>query len=101
MEETSHQIVSLPTFRKDCSKWVGWCRHTGGRVWVSRHGRLDAALVPMDQCERLERFESRSLAEERRRMEMAYSRWKRALADGGEADLAPFDWDAVGVDDGF
>ncbi|KNG95197.1 type II toxin-antitoxin system Phd/YefM family antitoxin [Pseudaestuariivita atlantica] len=89
-----YQIVPLTDFRRDCSRWTGWVRSEGGRVWISRHGRCEAALVPMFQCERLEKFERRSLADERARIEACYARWKRAMTD--EDGFTPFEWGEFG-----
>ena len=75
-----HRIASLTVFRRNATTLTEWVRHSGGRVWITKHGRSVAAVVPMYQCERLEEWEMRSLAAERRRMELAYAKWKAVKA---------------------
>ena len=81
---SEYRIISLTEFRRDATRQTEWVRHQGGRVWISKHGRLVCAVVPMDQCQLLEDFEGRSLAEERRRLERLYRRWK-AVKNGDES----------------
>ncbi|MGY3438934.1 MULTISPECIES: hypothetical protein [unclassified Marinovum] len=75
-----YRISPLSDYRKHCSQLTGWVEHMGGRLWLTKHGRFVAAVVPFFHCERLEEWERRSLAEERRRLEDNYEKWKRVKA---------------------
>ncbi|WP_319824363.1 type II toxin-antitoxin system Phd/YefM family antitoxin [Thalassovita sp.] len=89
---TPHRIISLTEFRQAAGDGMNWVQHQGNRLWITRHGRAAAALVPMNQCELLETWETRSLKEERHRMERMYARWKRVKArDPGAAGR--FSWE--------
>ena len=96
MTVAPYRIVPLTDFRRDCAKEVDWVRHMGGRVWLTRHGKIVAAVVPNFQCEMLERFERHSLAEERARIERNYARFKAAKAGQDPDEVAPFDWGRYG-----
>ncbi|MDF1803212.1 hypothetical protein [Thalassovita sp.] len=87
-----YRIASLSEFRRNTAQHAGWVQHAGGRLWLTRHGRTVAALVPMHQCQMLETWESRSLEEERRRYERSYSRWKAIKAQEPGSD-EPFIWE--------
>lgn len=90
-----YRIVPLSEFRRHASREVAWVRHMGGRVWLTYHGRQVAAVVPVNQCELLETWESRSLDEERRRMEELYQRWKAIKARAPDSK-EPFPWEISG-----
>lgn len=90
-----HRILSLTEFRAEASHWCRWVAHEEGRIWITRHGRVAAALVPVAQCRMLERFELRSLDQERARMEAMYARWRRVkCATDGDAATEAFAWSA-------
>ncbi len=91
MNPHSHRTCSITQLRKDAAGLTDWVRHTGGHLWIAKHGRLIAGIVPMGDCEKLETWRNRSLAEERRRMEESYARWKRVKALSQNGDR--WDWD--------
>ena len=84
MPQSPHRITSLTEYRADCAALTGWVQHMGGRLWLTKHGKFVAAVVPVFQCERLEEWERLSLADTRRRMEEDYRRWKRVKAVSGK-----------------
>lgn len=86
MNISEYRITSLSEFRTNTARMTGWVQHMGGRLWLTRHGKFVAALVPVFQCQRLEEWERRSLAEERARMELRYQKWKRVKAVTREAE---------------
>lgn len=86
MNISEYRITSLSEFRTHTAQMTGWVQHMGGRLWLTRHGKFVAALVPVYQCQRLEEWERRSLAEERARMELRYQKWKRVKAVTREAE---------------
>lgn len=89
------KTVPLVQLRRKASALINWVEFEQGRVWVTRHGKVAAVLVPLQQCEQLERFELRSLEEERLRMQIAYRRWRRAVSAGdGDEESEPFAWTA-------
>ncbi|MFK7752633.1 MAG: hypothetical protein AB8B51_08795 [Sedimentitalea sp.] len=67
---------------------VAWVEATENRVWIKRHGKLAGALVPNSDCQALDRWEGRSLAEQKRRMDELWERWQR-VKSGGEVDHLP------------
>jgi len=86
--QSEYRILSLTDFRRNATRETEWVRHMGGRLWITKHGRQVCAVVPMHQCELIERWEGRSLAEERRRLEALYRRWKAIKAgDYESADM--------------
>lgn len=87
---TPYRITSLTEFRQSCGDGMHWVHGMGNRLWITRYGRAVAALVPMHQCELLETWETRSLREERTRMEDNYRRWKRVK--GATDEPALFNW---------
>ena len=97
--QSEYRILSLTDFRRDATRQTEWVRHQGGRVWISKHGKLVCAVVPMFQCELLEKWESRSLAEERRRLELLYRRWK-AVKAGDEGSAEMLEWQLANCDHG-
>ncbi|MDP7150718.1 MAG: hypothetical protein QGI08_04925 [Paracoccaceae bacterium] len=99
MSMSEYRIVSLTEFRRDATRQTEWVRHQGGRVWISKHGKLVCAVVPMFQCQQLEDFEGRSLAEERRRLERLYQRWK-AVKNGDEDSAEMLLWQIQNDDSG-
>lgn len=86
MTMAEYRITSLSEFRANTAQMTGWVQHMGGRLWLTRHGKFVAALVPVFQCQRLEEWERRSLAVERARMELRYQKWKRVKAVTREAE---------------
>ena len=96
---SEYRILSLTEFRRDATRQTEWVRHQGGRVWISKHGKLVCAVVPMHQCQMLEDFEGRSLAEERRRLERLYKRWK-AVKNGDEDSAEMLLWQIQNSDRG-
>lgn len=88
---TPYRITSLTAFRQSTAEGMHWVHGQGNRLWITRYGRAVAALVPMHQCEQLEIWETRSLREERARLEDQYRRWKRLKGQGEEPAL--FNWD--------
>ncbi|WP_425041168.1 hypothetical protein [Primorskyibacter sp. S187A] len=90
------RIVSLTEFRHNTGPLMEWVETTGNRIWLKRYGRLVGAVVPMDQCEKLEAFEGRTLADRRRRLEEEYGAWKRMKALGHLDKDQPFDWEREG-----
>ena len=85
-----YQIVSFTEFRREATRLTAWVEHMGGRVWITKHGRAVCAVVPMNQCERLEKWEGSTLAQERERLELLYARWK-AVKEGDEEMQAKAD----------
>ena len=96
---SEYRILSLTEFRRDATRQTEWVRHQSGRVWISKHGKLVCAVVPMSQCQMLEDFEGRSLAEERRRLERLYRRWK-AVKNGDEGTAEALLWQIQNSDHG-
>ena len=92
-----YRLLPLTEFRRDCATQVNWVRHMGGRLWLTRHGKVVAAVVPNHQCEMLERFERNSLEEERARIERDYARFKAAKAGACPDEVAGFDWGRYGT----
>ncbi|MBR9653149.1 hypothetical protein [Thalassovita aquimarina] len=89
-----YRIVPVTEFRRDATKLTNWVLQSGGRVWITKHGTASCAVVPMFQCELLEKWEGRSLAEERRRLDRLYARWKAVKASEPGTDLPlPWDWE--------
>ncbi len=74
--QSQYCVKRLSEFRADTAGSVDWVRSMGGRIWLTRHGRGVAAVVPMFQCEMLETWEGATFNEERARMERDYARWK-------------------------
>ncbi|WP_116599153.1 type II toxin-antitoxin system Phd/YefM family antitoxin [Primorskyibacter marinus] len=90
--KTEYRITPLSSFRRDSGRLTEWVRHSGGRIWLTKHGKAVAAVIPMFQCERLETWENVSLAEKRRQMEEGYARWKAVKALSGDTAERDF-WD--------
>ena len=89
-----YRIVPVTEFRRDATKLPGWVEYQEGRVWITKHGKATCAVVPMRQCELLERWEGRSLAEERERLARLYKRWKAIKArEPGTGLHLPWDWE--------
>lgn len=99
MGMSEYRIISLTEFRRDATRQTEWVRHQGGRVWISKHGRMVCAVVPMFQCQMLEDFEGRSLAEERQRLERLYKRWK-AVKNGDDESAEMLLWEIQNSDQG-
>lgn len=94
MTHSPFRNVPLSDYRTHCARLTGWVQHMGGRLWLTRHGKFVAAVVPVHDCERLEEWERRSLAEERARMEAAYQKWKRVKAVTGRSGEIEGEWEA-------
>lgn len=87
---SEYRILLLTEFRRNATRETEWVRHMGGRLWITKHGCQVCAVEPMHQCELIERWEGRSLEEERRRLETIYRRWKAVKAgdhDSAEMEL--------------
>ncbi|WP_323785162.1 hypothetical protein [Thalassovita sp.] len=88
-----YRIIPVTEFRRDATRLSGWVQHRGGRIWITKHGAASCAVVPMEQCELLEKWEGRSLADERRRLDRLYAQWKAIKARDPGTDLPlPWDW---------
>jgi hypothetical protein len=74
-----YRILSVSEFGRTMVDNIGWVRHMGGRLWLTNHGRNVASVVPVYQCEMLERWDGLKLDEERRRIEAGYRRMERML----------------------
>jgi|GEM_PF-5049258 len=79
---TKLRIMSLSEFRANATQTTDWVRREGGRVWITKHGKSVCALVPLEQCEEIEKMEGRPRSEDRTRLETLYRHWKSAKNQG-------------------
>ncbi len=74
--------MSLTEFRADASAQVAWVAHMGGHVWIRKHGKVVAGVVPFYQLRMLDALDYGTTDPEvkRRMLEREYAAWKRAVA---------------------
>ncbi len=92
-ELTPYRMVSLTEFRRNASQLTNWVSYRGGRVWLLKHRRLVATVVTNADAERLDRWDGRSLEEQKRRMEILWNRWQRVKAGEILPDLPISFWE--------
>ena len=51
MPDAPYRSVPLSQYRKHCAHLTGWVQHMGGRLWLTKHGKFVAAVVPVFHCE--------------------------------------------------
>lgn len=93
MRPPLYKAVPITELRRNAAQLTDWVRHTGGHLWIAKHGSLVAGVVPMHDIDQLENFRRHTLAEHRARLEENYARWKRvkALSDKGDS----WDWETA------
>ncbi len=76
------RAMSLTEFRADASAQVAWVAQMGGQVWIRKHGKVVAGVVPFYQIRMLEALTHGTADPEARRrtIEREYAAWKRAVA---------------------
>lgn len=65
---TNSKWVTTTAFRKRMAYWINWVEFVGGRLWLTKNGKITAVLVTTSDVKKLERYENRTLDEERRRV---------------------------------
>jgi antitoxin (DNA-binding transcriptional repressor) of toxin-antitoxin stability system len=90
MELPDFRAMSLSQLRETASKEVRWVVDMGGHVWLSKHGKWVAGVVPFHDVQALEKLRGRDIEEHARDREREYVRMKAALAveswQGRESD---------------
>ncbi|MBV2358496.1 hypothetical protein KUH32_01800 [Thalassococcus sp. CAU 1522] len=89
--QSEFRAVPLTRFREQTAKHVDWVDRWGGHLWLSRHGRFVAGVVPFYQLELLAALEGRDETEARRRLEEEYTRFRAAKSVQARAEAARLD----------
>lgn len=91
--DTPARLIPMADLRARLGHEIAWVNDTGGRLWITRHGRAVAGLVTMAEVERLESWEVLSdhgLRELRRLWQRDYADW-RGGALRGQPPVRPVD----------
>lgn len=76
----AYRILPLSRFREEAGKSLTWVTREGGQIWLTRHGKAVAALIPLYQLEMLEAVLGLSEAERQERVAMEQVRFRAAKA---------------------
>ena len=76
----AYRVLPLSRFREEAGKSLTWVTREGGQIWLTRHGKAVAALIPLYQLEMLEAVLGLSEAERQERVAMEQVRFRAAKA---------------------
>ena len=74
------QVINLQDFRESLAAQVRWVEGRGAHVWITKHGKHVAAVIPIQHLRMLEALLSGTLDDKRAKLEREYTAWKRAVA---------------------
>jgi PHD/YefM family antitoxin component YafN of YafNO toxin-antitoxin module len=74
----AHRPVPVSRFREEIAKHMAWVEHEGGFVWLTRHGRHVAAVIPFYQLEVLMAALDLDDTAKAKRLERDYARHRAA-----------------------
>jgi len=92
-EPTPYRMVSLTEFRRNASELTNWVSYRGGRVWLLKHRRVVATVVCNSDAEKLDKWDGRSLDEQKRRMQILWRRWEAVKSGEMLPDLPSTFWE--------
>jgi prevent-host-death family protein len=75
--------ITAQDFRENLSEQVRWVEDQGAHIWITKHGKHVAAVIPIPHLRMLEALLSGTLDDKRARLEQEYRAWKRAVALAG------------------
>lgn len=75
-----YKILSLTEFRAQASFNIKWMNHMGRHLWISKHGRHVAGVIPIDHLRILERMLGWDNQAFMHDQEIRYKRWRAAKA---------------------
>lgn len=75
-----HLDLTYSRFREAPGKYLAFVEKTGGHLWLHRHGRFRAAVIPSHHLTLLETLIGTDLREERGAMERKWEKLRRAKA---------------------
>lgn len=84
-----YHIRSLTNFRKDCAKEVAWVEKLGRHVWLTKHGRVVAAVIPRYHLKAVERVMGWDYSTARARYEEDYTLFRASKLALDEIDHNP------------
>ncbi len=73
-------VMTVQNFRENLSEQVRWVENMGAHVWISKHGKHVAAVIPIHHLRMLEALLGGTLDGKRAKLEDEYRAWKRAVA---------------------
>ena len=77
-----YEFRRLPVsrFREEAGKHMDWVETAGGHLWLTRHGKHTAAVIPFYQMKVLEEVLGQSEASKAQALEAEYARFRAAKA---------------------
>ncbi len=76
--EHDYQRIAISQFREEAGKRLKWVEEKGGHLWLTRHGKHVAAVIPFYQLKILEELLGGVETQKAQRLEREYSRWRSA-----------------------
>jgi len=73
-----YRRVPVSQFREGAGMWMEWVAQEGGHVWLTRHGREVAAVIPFYQLKMLEELMGTTETRVAERLERDYTRFRAA-----------------------
>ena len=75
-----NRAVTLTKFRENPGKFLTWVEDEGGHVWLTRHGKHVAAVIPFHEMKVLEALLGQSETARVEQIEKEYRRFRSAKA---------------------
>lgn len=79
--------ISISQFRENPGLFLKWVEKRGGHVWLTRHGRHVAALIPFYQLQALEVLLDQNNGSKALQLEREYKRFRAAKGRLAEAEV--------------
>lgn len=86
--EHEYRRISISRFREKAGKDLKWVEQIGGHLWLTRHGKHVAAVIPFYQLKMLEELLGQVESQKAQRLEQEYSRWRAAKSVQAAEELA-------------
>ncbi len=83
--------LPVSRFREEAGIWMDWVAHEGGHIWLTRHGKHMAAVIPFYQLKMLEALLGRTESDKAVRLEQEYSRFRAAKTVQAHEERARLD----------
>lgn len=81
-----YRVMTLTEFRADASRQLAWVEWMGGHVWITKHKKAIAAVIPFYQLKPLEELMTWQIPSWKKRQEQSLEDWlraKRSVMEGG------------------
>ncbi|WP_299938284.1 hypothetical protein [uncultured Pelagimonas sp.] len=86
--EHEYQRIAISQFREEAGKRLKWVEEQGGHLWLTRHGKHVAAVIPFYQLKMLEALLGKVETQKANELEREYSRWRAAKSVQAAEELA-------------